>query len=160
MQKYIDSFISVSNDVYRVFYIAATRGANPELAFEQLRAKYKGNDLEEYVTEFSNLCEGELKEHKVNKEYLEESKEISKDICKMFKELVPKIFQGEMTDGDWNRIVQKTSSYGLSGKWKHADYYAAKYSSILAWELDRKNRRLRGIMTDDLTAYLESLRKE
>lgn len=72
-----------------------------------------------------------------------------------FKELVPRVYKKTMTDTDWNIIVQKTSSFGMSSKWKYANHYAERYSSALAWELDRKSRRLRGIMTDDLTDYLE-----
>lgn len=154
MKAYIDDFKNASNDVYKIFQIASIKNADPTLAFKQLRERYSGSDCEEYVSEYSKLCEDELKTGRVDKAYLSEARQASIEIWDLFKKLVPKVYEQNMTDRDWNIVVQKTSELGMNSKWKLAKYYALKYSSILAWELDRKSRRLRGIMTDDLSQYL------
>ena len=155
MDKYIKTALRATGEAWTVFKTSASTGQNPKLAFQQLRDKYKGTDIESYVTEYTEICEEELPNITDKEKYLEEAKTIGNELWLIFKELVPRVYKKTMTDTDWNIIVQKTSSFGMSSKWKYANHYAERYSSALAWELDRKSRRLRGIMTDDLTDYLE-----
>jgi hypothetical protein len=156
MQHYIKIILQATGEAWAVFKTAATTGKEPKLAFEQLREKFKDTDAGDYVMRYTKICEEELPGIKDPEAYIAEAKVVGNEVWKVFKDLVPKIFEKTMTDGDWNRIVQKTSSIGMSNKWKYAGHYAERYSAMLAWELDRKNRRLRGIMTDDLTEYLNN----
>ena len=57
MENYIKTVLKATGEAWNVFKISATTGKNPKLAFQQLRDKYKGTDIENYVTEYTKICE-------------------------------------------------------------------------------------------------------
>ena len=100
MDNYIKTALRATGEAWTVFKTSASTGQNPKLAFQQLRDKYKGTDIESYVTEYTEICEEELPNITDKEKYLEEAKTIGNELWLIFKELVPRMYKKTMTDTD------------------------------------------------------------
>ena len=148
MENYIKTVLHATGEAWTVFKIAASTGKNPKLAFEQLRAKYKGNDVEEYIAEYTKICEEELPKISDVESYLKDAIEIGNKVFTVFKTNVKKVYAEEMTDGDWNRVIKMASDVGYA-KWNpQVKEYAKRYSAMIVWELERDYQRIHHIPKD------------
>lgn len=148
MENYIKTALRATGEAWTVFKTSATTGQNPKLAFEQLREKYKGSDVEDYVNDYTKICEEELPRIRDADTYLSDAKDVGNKVFKVFQDSAKKVFAEEMTDGDWNRIIKMASDIGYD-KWDSSvKEYAKRYSALIVWELDRQYQRLHHIKPD------------
>ena len=148
MENYIKTALRATGEAWAVFKASATTGQNPKLAFEQLREKYKGSDVEDYVNDYTKICEEELPRIRDADTYLSDAKDVGNKVFKVFQDSAKKVFAEEMTDGDWNRIIKMASDIGYD-KWDSSvKEYAKRYSALIVWELDRQYQRLHHIKPD------------
>ena len=148
MENYIKTALRATGEAWAVFKTSATTGQNPKLAFEQLREKYKGSDVEDYVNDYTKICEEELPRIRDADTYLSDAKDVGNKVFKAFQDSAKKVFAEEMTDGDWNRIIKMASDIGYD-KWDSSvKEYAKRYSALIVWELDRQYQRLHHIKPD------------
>lgn len=148
MENYIKTALRATGEAWAVFKTSATTGQNPKLAFEQLREKYKGSDVEDYVNDYTKICEEELPRIRDADTYLSDAKDVGNKVFKVFQDSARKVFAEEMTDGDWNRIIKMASDIGYD-KWDSSvKEYAKRYSALIVWELDRQYQRLHHIKPD------------
>lgn len=148
MDNYIKTALRATGEAWAVFKTSATTGQNPKLAFEQLREKYKGSDVEDYVNDYTKICEEELPRIRDADTYLSDAKDVGNKVFKVFQDSAKKVFAEEMTDGDWNRIIKMASDIGYD-KWDSSvKEYAKRYSALIVWELDRQYQRLHHIKPD------------
>lgn len=148
MENYIKTALRATGEAWAVFKTSATTGQNPKLAFQQLRDKYKGSDVEDYVNDYTKICEEELPRIRDADTYLSDAKDVGNKVFKVFQDSAKKVFAEEMTDGDWNRIIKIASDIGYD-KWDSAvKEYAKLYSALIVWELDRQYQRLHHIKPD------------
>ena len=148
MEKYIKTALRATGEAWAVFKTSATTGQNPKLAFEQLRDKYKGSNVEDYVNDYTKICEEELPRIRDADTYLSDAKDVGNKVFKVFQDSAKKVFAEEMTDGDWNRIIKMASDIGYD-KWDSSvKEYAKRYSALIVWELDRQYQRLHHIKPD------------
>ena len=148
MENYIKTALRATGEAWAVFKTSATTGQNPKLAFEQLREKYKGSDVEDYVNDYTKICEEELPRIRDADTYLSDAKDVGNKVFKVFQDSAKKVFAEEMTDGDWNRIIKMASDIGYD-KWDSSvKEYAKRYSALIVWELDRQYQRLHHIKKD------------
>ena len=148
MENYIKTALRATGEAWAVFKTSATTGQNPKLAFEQLRDKYKGSDVEDYVNDYTKICEEELPRIRDADTYLSDAKDVGNKVFKVFQDSAKKVFAEEMTDGDWNRIIKMASDIGYD-KWDSSvKEYAKRYSALIVWELDRQYQRLHHIKPD------------
>ena len=148
MENYIKTALRATGEAWAVFKTSATTGQNPKLAFEQLREKYKGSDVEDYVNDYTKICEEELPRIRDADTYLSDAKDVGNKVFKVFQDSAKKVFAEEMTDGDWNRIIKMASDIGYD-KWDSSvKEYAKRYSALIVWELDRQYQRLHHIKPD------------
>lgn len=148
MENYIKTALRATGEAWAVFKTSATTGQNPKLAFEQLREKYKGSDVEDYVNDYTKICEEELPRIRDADTYLSDAKDVGNKVFKVFQDSAKKVFAEEMTDGDWNRIIKMASDIGYD-KWDSSvKEYAKRYSALIVWELDRQYQRLHHINPD------------
>lgn len=148
MENYIKTALRATGEAWAVFKTSATTGQNPKLAFEQLREKYKGSDVEDYVNDYTRICEEELPRIRDADTYLSDAKDVGNKVFKVFQDSAKKVFAEEMTDGDWNRIIKMASDIGYD-KWDSSvKEYAKRYSALIVWELDRQYQRLHHIKPD------------
>ena len=148
MENYIKTALRATGEAWAVFKASATTGQNPKLAFEQLREKYKGSDVEDYVNDYTKICEEELPRIRDADTYLSDAKDVGNKVFKVFQDSAKKVFAEEMTDGDWNRIIKMASDIGYD-KWDSpVKEYAKRYSALIVWELDRQYQRLHHIKPD------------
>lgn len=148
MDNYIKTALRATGEAWTVFKTSATTGKNPKLAFEQLREKYKGSEVEDYVNEYTQICEEELPNIKNAECYMTEAKDVGNKVFGVFKSNAKKVFTEEMTDDDWNRIIKMSSDIGYSNWDSEVKEYAKRYSALIVWELDRQYRRLHHIKED------------
>ena len=145
MENYIKTALRATGEAWAVFKTSATTGQNPKLAFEQLREKYKGSDVEDYVNDYTKICEEELPRIRDADTYLSDAKDVGNKVFKVFQDSAKKVFAEEMTDSDWNRIIKMASDIGYD-KWDSSvKEYAKRYSALIVWELDRQYQRLHHI---------------
>ena len=71
MDNYIKTALRATGEAWTVFKTSASTGQNPKLAFQQLREKYKGTDVEGCVTDYTKICEEELPNIKNAETYLD-----------------------------------------------------------------------------------------
>ena len=148
MENYIKTALRATGEAWAVFKTSATTGQNPKLAFEQLREKYKCSDVEDYVNDYTKICEEELPRIRDADTYLSDAKDVGNKVFKVFQDSAKKVFAEEMTDGDWNRIIKMASDIGYD-KWDSSvKEYAKRYSALIVWELDRQYQRLHHIKPD------------
>lgn len=148
MENYIKTALRATGEAWAVFKTSATTGQNPKLAFQQLRDKYKGSDVEDYVNDYTKICEEELPRIKDADTYLSDAKDVGNKVFKVFQDSAKKVFAEEITDGDWNRIIKMASDIGYD-KWDSSvKEYAKRYSALIVWELDRQYQRLHHIKED------------
>ena len=148
MENYLKTALRATGEAWAVFKTSATTGQNPKLAFEQLREKYKGSDVEDYVNDYTKICEEELPRIRDADTYLSDAKDVGNKVFKVFQDSAKKVFAEEMTDGDWNRIIKMASDIGYD-KWDSSvKEYAKRYSALIVWELDRQYQRLHHIKKD------------
>ncbi len=148
MENYIKTALRATGEAWAVFKTSATTGQNPKLAFQQLRDKYKGSDVEDYVNDYTKICEEELPGIRDADTYLSDAKDVGNKVFKVFQDSAKKVFAEEMTDGDWNRIIKMASDIGYD-KWDSSvKEYAKRYSALIVWELDRQYQRLHHIKPD------------
>ena len=148
MENYIKTALRATGEAWAVFKTSASAGQNPKLAFEQLREKYKGSDVEDYVNDYTKICEEELPRIRDADTYLSDAKDVGNKVFKVFQDSAKKVFAEEMTDGDWNRIIKMASDIGYD-KWDSSvKEYAKRYSALIVWELDRQYQRLHHIKPD------------
>jgi hypothetical protein len=148
MEKYIKTALRATGEAWAVLKTSATTGQNPKLAFEQLRDKYKGSNVEDYVNDYTKICEEELPRIRDADTYLSDAKDVGNKVFKVFQDSAKKVFAEEMTDGDWNRIIKMASDIGYD-KWDSSvKEYAKRYSALIVWELDRQYQRLHHIKKD------------
>lgn len=148
MENYIKTALRATGEAWAVFKTSATTGQNPKLAFQQLRDKYKGSDVEDYVNDYTKICEEELPRIRDADTYLSDAKDVGNKVFKVFQDSAKKVFVEEMTDGDWNRIIKMASDIGYD-KWDSSvKEYAKRYSALIVWELDRQYQRLHHIKPD------------
>ena len=148
MENYIKTALRATGEAWAVFKTSATTGQNPKLAFEQLREKYKGSEVEDYVNDYTKICEEELPRIRDADTYLSDAKEVGNKVFKVFQDSAKKVFAEEMTDNDWNRIIKMASDIGYA-KWDSSvKEYAKRYSALVVWELDRQYQRLHHIKKD------------
>ena len=148
MENYIKTALRATGEAWAVFKTSATTGQNPKLAFEQLREKYKGSDVEDYVNDYTKICEEELPRIRDADTYLSDAKDVGNKVFKVFQDSARKVFAEDMTDGDWNRIIKMASDIGYD-KWDSSvKEYAKRYSALIVWELDRQYQRLHHIKPD------------
>ena len=148
MENYIKTALRATGEAWAVFKTSASTGQNPKLAFEQLREKYKGSDVEDYVNDYTKICEEELPRIRDADTYLSDAKDVGNKVLKVFQDSAKKVFAEEMTDGDWNRIIKMASDIGYD-KWDSSvKEYAKRYSALIVWELDRQYQRLHHIKPD------------
>ena len=148
MENYIKTALRATGEAWAVFKTSATTGQNPKLAFEQLREKYKGSDVEDYVNDYTKICEEELPRIRDADTYLSDAKDVGNKVFKVFQDSAKKVFAEEMTDSDWNRIIKMASDIGYD-KWDSSvKEYAKRYSALIVWELDRQYQRLHHIKPD------------
>ena len=148
MENYIKTALRATGEAWAVFKTSATTGQNPKLAFQQLKDKYKGSDVEDYVNDYTKICEEELPRIRDADTYLSDAKDVGNKVFKVFQDSAKKVFAEEMTDGDWNRIIKMASDIGYD-KWDSSvKEYAKRYSALIVWELDRQYQRLHHIKKD------------
>ena len=114
MDNYIKTALRATGEAWSVFKTSASTGQNPKLAFQQLRDKYKGTDVEGYVTDYTKICEEELPNIKDAETYMAQAKDVGNKVFQVFKANAKKLFTEEMTDDDWNRIIKMSSDIGYS----------------------------------------------
>lgn len=148
MDNYIKTALRATGEAWTVFKTSATTGQNPKLAFQQLREKYKGTDVEGYVTDYTKICEEELPRIKNAETYMAQAKDVGNKVFQVFKANAKKVFTEEMTDDDWNRIIKMASDIGYSNWDSEVKEYAKRYSALIVWELDRQYQRLHHIKED------------
>lgn len=148
MDNYIKTALRATGEAWTVFKTSATTGQNPKLAFQQLRDKYKGTDVEGYVEDYTKICEEELPNIKDAESYMAEAKNVGNKVFQVFKVNAKKVFTEEMTDDDWNRIIKMSSDIGYSNWDSEVKEYAKRYSALIVWELDRQYQRLHHIKED------------
>jgi hypothetical protein len=148
MDNYIKTALRATGEAWTVFKTSASTGQNPKLAFQQLRDKYKGTDVEGYVTDYTKICEEELPNIKNAESYMAEAKNVGNKVFQVFKANAKKVFTEEMTDDDWNRIIKMASDIGYSNWDSEVKEYAKRYSALIVWELDRQYQRLHKIKED------------
>lgn len=148
MDNYIKTALRATGEAWTVFKTSASTGQNPKLAFQQLRDKYKGTDVEGYVTDYTKICEEELPRIKDAETYMAEAKNVGNKVFQVFKANAKKVFTEEMTDDDWNRIIKMSSDIGYSNWDSEVKEYAKRYSALIVWELDRQYQRLHHIKED------------
>lgn len=148
MDNYIKTALRATGEAWTVFKTSASTGQNPKLAFQQLRDKYKGTDVEGYVTDYTKICEEELPNIKDAETYMAEAKNVGNKVFQVFKSNAQKVFTEEMTDDDWNRIIKMSSDIGYSNWESEVKEYAKRYSALIVWELDRQYQRLHHIKED------------
>ena len=148
MDNYIKTALRATGEAWTVFKQSASTGQNPKLAFQQLRDKYKGTDVEGYVTDYTKICEEELPNIQDAEAYMAEAKSVGNKVFQVFKANAKKVFTEEMTDDDWNRIIKMSSDIGYSNWDSEVNEYAKRYSALIVWELDRQYQRLHHIKED------------
>lgn len=148
MDNYIKTALRATGEAWTVFKTSASTGQNPKLAFQQLRDKYKGTDVEGYVTDYTEICEEELPNIKNAETYMAQAKDVGNKVFQVFKANAKKVFTEEMTDDDWNRIIKMSSDIGYSNWESEVKEYAKRYSALIVWELDRQYQRLHKIKED------------
>lgn len=148
MDNYIKTALRATGEAWTVFKTSASTGQNPKLAFQQLREKYKGTDVEGYVTDYTKICEEELPRIKNAETYMAQAKDVGNKVFQVFKANAKKVFTETMTDDDWNRIIKMASDIGYSNWDSEVKEYAKRYSALIVWELDRQYRRLHKIKED------------
>ena len=148
MDNYIKTALRATGEAWTVFKTSASTGQNPKLAFQQLREKYKGTDVEGYVTDYTKICEEELPNIKNAETYMAQAKDVGNKVFQVFKANAKKVFTETMTDDDWNRIIKMASDIGYSNWDSEAKEYAKRYSALIVWELDRQYQRLHHIKED------------
>ena len=148
MDNYIKTALRATGEAWTVFKTSASTGQNPKLAFQQLRDKYKGTDVEGYVTDYTQICEEELPRIKNAETYMAQAKDVGNKVFQVFKANAKKVFSEEMTDDDWNRIIKMSSDIGYSNWESEVKEYAKRYSALIVWELDRQYQRLHHIKED------------
>lgn len=148
MDNYIKTALRATGEAWTVFKTSASTGQNPKLAFQQLREKYKGTDVEGYVTDYTKICEEELPRIKNAETYMAQAKDVGNKVFQVFKANAQKVFTETMTDDDWNRIIKMSSDIGYSNWESEVKEYAKRYSALIVWELDRQYQRLHHIKDD------------
>lgn len=148
MDNYIKTALRATGEAWTVFKTSASTGQNPKLAFQQLRDKYKGTDVEGYVTDYTQICEEELPRIKNAETYMAEAKDVGNKVFQVFKANAKKVFTETMTDDDWNRIIKMASDIGYANWGSEVKEYAKRYSALIVWELDRQYQRLHHIKED------------
>lgn len=148
MDNYIKTALRATGEAWTVFKTSASTGQNPKLAFQQLRDKYKGTDVEGYVTDYTQICEEELPRIKNAETYMAEAKDVGNKVFQVFKSNAKKVFTETMSDDDWNRIIKMASDIGYSNWDSEVKEYAKRYSALIVWELDRQYQRLHKIKED------------
>lgn len=148
MDNYIKTALRATGEAWTVFKTSASTGQNPKLAFQQLREKYKGTDVEGYVTDYTKICEEELPNIKNAETYMAQAKDVGNKVFQVFKANAKKVFTETMTDDDWNRIIKMSSDIGYSNWESEVKEYAKRYSALIVWELDRQYQRLHKIKED------------
>lgn len=148
MDNYIKTALRATGEAWTVFKTSASTGQNPKLAFQQLRDKYKGTDVEGYVTDYTKICEEELPRIQNAETYMAQAKDVGNKVFQVFKANAKKVFTEEMTDDDWNRIIKMSSDIGYSNWDSEVKEYAKRYSALIVWELDRQYQRLHHIKED------------
>ena len=148
MDNYIKTALRATGEAWTVFKTSASTGQNPKLAFQQLRDKYKGTDVEGYVEDYTQICEEELPRIKNAETYMAEAKDVGNKVFQVFKANAKKVFTETMTDDDWNRIIKMASDIGYSNWDSEVKEYAKRYSALIVWELDRQYQRLHKIKED------------
>ena len=148
MDNYIKTALRATGEAWTVFKTSASTGQNPKLAFRQLREKYKGTDVEGYVTDYTKICEDELPNIKNAETYMAQAKDVGNKVFQVFKANAKKVFTETMTDDDWNRIIKMSSDIGYSNWDSEVKEYAKRYSALIVWELDRQYQRLHKIKED------------
>ena len=142
MDNYIKTALRATGEAWTVFKTSASTGQNPKLAFQQLRDKYKGTDVDGYVTDYTKICEEELPTIKNAETYMAQAKDVGNKVFQVFKANAKKVFTETMTDDDWNRIIKMASDIGYSNWDSEVKEYAKRYSALIVWELDRQYQRL------------------
>lgn len=148
MDNYIKTALRATGEAWTVFKTSASTGQNPKLAFQQLRDKYKGTDVEGYVTDYTKICEEELPNIKNAETYMAQAKDVGNKVFQVFKANAKKVFTESMNDDDWNRIIKMSSDIGYSNWDSEVKEYAKRYSALIVWELDRQYQRLHKIKED------------
>lgn len=148
MDNYIKTALRATGEAWTVFKTSASTGQNPKLAFQQLRDKYKGTDVEGYVTDYTKICEEELPRIQNAETYMAQAKDVGNKVFHVFKSNAKKVFTETMTDDDWNRIIKMASDIGYSNWDSEVKEYAKRYSALIVWELDRQYQRLHHIKED------------
>lgn len=148
MDNYIKTALRATGEAWTVFKTSASTGQNPKLAFQQLREKYKGTDVEGYVTDYTKICEEELPNIKNAETYMAQAKDVGNKVFQVFKANAKKVFTETMSDDDWNRIIKIASDIGYSNWDSEVKEYAKRYSALIVWELDRQYQRLHKIKED------------
>ena len=148
MDNYIKTALRATGEAWTVFKTSASTGQNPKLAFQQLREKYKGTDVEGYVTDYTKICEEELPNIKNAETYMAQAKDVGNKVFQVFKANAKKVFTETMSDDDWNRIIKMASDVGYSNWDSEVKEYAKRYSALIVWELDRQYQRLHHIKED------------
>lgn len=148
MDNYIKTALRATGEAWTVFKTSASTGQNPKLAFQQLREKYKGTDVEGYVADYTKICEEELPNIQNAETYMAQAKDVGNKVFQVFKANAQKVFTEEMTDDDWNRIIKMASDIGYSNRDSEVKEYAKRYSALIVWELDRQYQRLHKIKED------------
>ena len=148
MDNYIKTALRATGEAWTVFKTSASTGQNPKLAFQQLRDKYKGTDVEGYVTDYTKICEEELPNIKNAETYMAQAKDVGNKVFQVFKANAKKVFTETMSDDDWNRIIKMSSDIGYSNWDSEVKEYAKRYSALIVWELDRQYQRLHHIKED------------
>lgn len=148
MDNYIKTALRATGEAWTVFKTSASTGQNPKLAFQQLREKYKGSDVEGYVTDYTKICEEELPNIKNAETYMAQAKDVGNKVFQVFKANAQKVLTETMTDDDWNRIIKMASDIGYSNWDSEVKEYAKRYSALIVWELDRQYQRLHKIKED------------
>ena len=148
MDNYIKTALRATGEAWTVFKTSASTGQNPKLAFQQLRDKYKGTDVEGYVTDYTKICEEELPRIKNAETYMAQAKDVGNKVFQVFKANAKKVFTETMSDDDWNRIIKMASDIGYSNWDSEVKEYAKRYSALIVWELDRQYQRLHHIKED------------
>lgn len=145
MDNYIKTALRATGEAWTVFKTSASTGQNPKLAFQQLRDKYKGTDVEGYVTDYTKICEEELPRIQNAETYMAQAKDVGNKVFQVFKANAKKVFTETMSDDDWNRIIKMSSDIGYSNWDSEVKEYAKRYSALIVWELDRQYQRLHHI---------------
>ena len=149
MTDHLKMLTEASNTVWRVFKASYSDGKDYGNVFDQLEQKYAATGCKSYVQDYIEMCKLELRKAKTD-DYIPMAQKATGEMWKLFKKYFQKISDNNMSDYDWANVSDMTSKVGEEYRRTPIWIYAMNYAVICVHELDRIDRRIRGI-SDQMT---------